>query len=95
MKRRWIPLLGGAGAVLTAAALLLALGGRTEPAAEYRLADYGGRVAVYGPGESETPRRVTAIRVQLLPAADRVQLREGIPAKDGRELAMLLEDLGS
>ena len=93
MRKRWISLLGGGG-VLLAAALLLP-GRRTPPPAEYRLADYGGRVAVYGPGESGAPRRVTPICVQLLPAADRAQLREGIPARDGRELAMLLEDLGS
>ena len=97
MKRgRLIPLLGGVGAGLIAVAALLLMGGKTHsPVETYRLADYGGRVAVYGPGESALPGRITSIHVQLLPAADRAQLREGIPARDGRELAMLLEALGS
>ena len=89
--------LGAASALTAAGAALLLLGSR--PAAtggeKYRLGDYGGRVAVYCPGEGTLPREITAIPVQLLPAADRAQLREGIPARDGRELAMLLEDLGS
>ena len=95
-KGRWLFLLGGAGAGLAVtAALLLGVGNlRTTPEL-YRLADYGGRVAVYGPGGSALPGKITAIHVQLLPAADRAQLRNGIPARDRREVAMLLEDLGS
>ena len=55
-KGRWLFLLGGAGAGLAVtAALLLGVGSpRTTPEL-YRLADYGGRVAVYGPGESALP----------------------------------------
>ena len=46
-------------------------------------------------GDAGAPARLTPIRVRLLPAEDRLRLREGIPARDRRELAMLLEDLGS
>jgi len=66
-----------------------------ESAQTVILSDYGGLVAVYSPDESAMPRQVTAIEVRFLPAADRTQLRRGIPVEDGRALAMLLEDLGT
>ena len=62
---------------------------------DFVLGEYGGCVAVYSPVESGVPRRVTDIRVQLLPSADRTQLENGIPVRDDRELITLLEDLGS
>ena len=96
MKKRWIPaLLAGAAAGLAAAVLLFLTGGPAVPGAMYRLAELDGRVAVYAAGDAGALTRLTPIRVRLLPAEDRLRLREGIPARDGRELAMLLEDLGS
>lgn len=62
---------------------------------DFVLGEYGGCVAVYSPLQSGVPRRVTDIAVQLLPSADRVQLKNGIPVRDDRELLTLLEDLGS
>ena len=61
----------------------------------YRLAERDGVVAVFSPAGAAEPREITDIRVELLPSADRERLRSGIPAGDPRELAMLLEDLGS
>ena len=58
-------------------------------------AERDGMVAVFSPAGAEEPREITAIRVELLPAADRRELRTGIPAADPLALAMLLEDLGS
>ena len=96
MKRRWIPaLLTGVAAGMTAALLLFLSGGTAAPDAMYRLAELDGQVAVYAAGDAGAPARLTPIRVRLLPAEDRLRLREGIPARDRRELAMLLEDLGS
>ena len=65
------------------------------PEETYRLAERDGVVAVFSPAGAQTPQEITDIRVRLLPAADRERLRTGIPAGDPRELAMLLEDLGS
>ena len=62
---------------------------------DFRLAERDGVVAVFSPAGSELPREITDIRVALLPAADRERLQAGILAGDRRELAMLLEDLGS
>lgn len=62
---------------------------------DFVLGEYGGCVAVYSPAKSGVPRRVTEIPVQLLPSADRTQLKLGIPVRDDRELITLLEDLGS
>ena len=96
MKRRWIPALLSVAAAGMAAALLLFLsGGTAAPDPMYRLAELDGRVAVYTAGEAGALARLTPIRVRLLPSEDRLRLREGIPARDGRELAILLEDLGS
>jgi len=65
-----------------------------EPAA-YLVGEYGGCLAVFDAAAGETPREVTDVRVEHLPSADRLQLREGISVRDEKELAMLLEDLGS
>lgn len=61
----------------------------------YRLAERDGVVAVFSSSGAEEPEEITDIRVSLLPAADRERLQTGIPALDQRELAKLLEDLGS
>ena len=58
------------------------------------LAEYGCHVAVFCPQRGTLHRAITAIEVELLPSADRLQLQSGIPAATVRELAMLLEDLG-
>ena len=101
MKIRLISALAAVG--LLCAGLLLRPGfsTREEPetvetvrVSEYILADYGGHVAVFCPQRGGAPRQVTAIEVQHLPAADRLQLQNGIPVDSTVELAMLLEDLG-
>ena len=61
----------------------------------YVLGEYSGCVAVFEPERSALPSRVTDIRVQLLPEADRLQLHDGIPVQTRRELLMLLEDFNS
>ena len=66
-----------------------------EQEGSFLLAERDGMVAVFSPAGAEEPREITAIRVELLPAADRRELRTGIPAADPLALAMLLEDLGS
>lgn len=95
MKHRIIALAAAGGLFLTAAAGFGAICARQKAAGRYVLGEYGGRVAVYCPAEGSAPRRVTDIPVELLPRPDREQLRDGIAVGDGRELAMLLEDLGS
>ena len=66
------------------------------PPAEYcRLGDYEGHIAIFAPDGPDTPQRVTAIAVYMLPSADREALRGGIPVYSREELYRLLEDLGS
>ena len=107
MKRLLFGLLAVCGILLGTAALLPsareseAVETIAEPAAAaapgpgYVLGEYQGRVAVYGAGEPDTPREVTAIRVHYLPSADRNALKDGISAVGDPALAALLEDLGS
>ena len=99
MKKRLMITAGTGLAVLCAGLLLQPAPPEEETretlsAAEYVLADYGGHVAVFCPQRGHLPREVTAIEVQLLPSADRLQLQNGIPVASAVELAMLLEDLG-
>ncbi len=82
------------GAALGMAAIFSRLTSHSAPAA-YRVGEYGGLLAVFDSAEGAMPREVTDIRVEHLPSEDRVRLREGIPVRDDRELAMLLEDFGS
>ncbi|MGE4354800.1 MAG: hypothetical protein AB7D36_12045 [Oscillospiraceae bacterium] len=60
----------------------------------YMLREYLGKVGVFLPGETE-PLRMTDIETKNLPGADREELKEGIFTKNSKELAELLEDLGS
>ena len=90
MKRLLFGLLAVCGILLGTAALLPsareseAVETMAEPAAAaapgpgYVLGEYQGRVAVYGAGEPDTPREVTAIRVHYLPSADRNALKDGL-----------------
>jgi hypothetical protein len=66
-----------------------------ESDAAYFLRDSGGYIAVFEADRSREPVRVTAIETSRLRAADRLLLRDGIPAADSGELLHLLEDLGS
>jgi len=58
----------------------------------FLLIDYEGELCVFS-GKRLIQR--TGIPVSALPAADREQLQEGIPAVGRRELYALLEDLAS
>jgi len=62
---------------------------------DYLLGEYRGCVAVFEPGDVLLPSRVTDIRLELLPQADREMLRQGIPVESRREMLMLLEDFSS
>ena len=61
----------------------------------YVLADYGGSVAIFDSGNSETPMQVTDIELATLRAADRKLIETGVPVSTREELVALLEDLGS
>ncbi len=80
---------------ITAAALVSALSpapGSADAGADgYRLAGYGGHLAVYA-AAGGAPREVTPIRLELLPGPDAEQLRRGVSVADEAELAALLED---
>ncbi|MBR6114574.1 MAG: hypothetical protein IKQ10_05250 [Oscillospiraceae bacterium] len=98
MKRQTLSALLIGAVLLTAAAVLFAAAwqdGEREAAVPtgYLLVDCGGIVAVRDLGSESLPE-LTAIRTAFLPAADRDRLSAGIPAADGAELAVLLEDLG-
>ena len=88
-----------AAALATAAAVLFVARWRPREAeksaaARYLLVEQSGRVAVCA-SDADGARELTAIRVELLPSADREELCRGIPAADAPALARLLEDLGS
>ena len=68
--------------------------GRGE-GAEYYLRDKDGYIAVFAGSRSREPVRVTDIETARLRSADKLLLRDGIPAADSGELLHLLEDLGS
>jgi len=63
--------------------------------AAYILREHEGYVSVFYPGEAALPTMVTDIRVKDLPAGDRRQLADGIPAADHQEMLALLEGLSS
>ena len=60
----------------------------------YMLREYLGKVGVFLPGATE-PLSITDIETKNLPGADREELKQGIFTKNSKELAQLLEDLGS
>jgi hypothetical protein len=66
-----------------------------EESAEYILRDRDGYIAVFAGSRSREPLRVTGIETGRLRSADKLLLRDGIPAADSGELLHLLEDLGS
>lgn len=66
-----------------------------EESAEYFLRDQNGRVAVFKGSRTREPLRLTGIETRGLRGTDRLLLQRGIPAADGSELLLLLEDLGS
>lgn len=63
--------------------------------AEYFLRENDGFIAVFESKRSKEPLSVTSIETSLLRDTDRLLLNRGIPVKDGAELLLLLEDLGS
>ena len=65
------------------------------PAEGYLLADYGGSVAIFAAGDTETPVEVTEISLDSLREGDRALIESGLAVSSGEELAALLEDLGS
>ncbi|HJA25721.1 MAG TPA: hypothetical protein H9795_06645 [Candidatus Fournierella merdigallinarum] len=58
------------------------------------LKDYGGRLAVFRPGESE-PLEVYEVYTHLLPEGDVAALQAGIPVDSEERLDRLLEDFGA
>lgn len=66
-----------------------------EADAEYFLRDLDGCIAVFPDRRSREPLKVTKIETARLRQADRLLLKDGIPAGDDGELLHLLEDLGS
>lgn len=60
----------------------------------YVLREHEDYVCVFYPEET-APVMVTDIRVRDLPAGDRRQLADGIPAADHREMLTMLEGLSS
>lgn len=66
-----------------------------EDAAKFFLRSDGEYVAVYQDKKGKKPLMVTGIELSCLRDADKAMVEAGIPAKDRRELLMLLEDLGS
>lgn len=60
---------------------------------QYLLKDYGGRLAVYRPGE-DTPIKVYEVYTHLLPETDLENLRTGIGLETEEDLDRLLEDFG-
>jgi len=65
-----------------------------SPAADYRLGEHNGLLAVYS-GEDTEPVTVTDIALSSLRQADRDMISRGIAASSQEELLSLLEDLGS
>ncbi|MBR2028195.1 MAG: hypothetical protein IKA10_04300 [Oscillospiraceae bacterium] len=65
----------------------------TEPAVEYTVRDYGGKVAVFE-GDSNLPVVVYEIYTHLLPENDIELLRRGIKVTTQEQLQTCLEDLG-
>lgn len=61
----------------------------------YVLREHEGYVSVFYSGEDSEPTMVTDIRVKDLPAGDRRQLADGLPAADYQEMLALLEGLSS
>lgn len=59
----------------------------------YIIKEYGGKVAVFAPEETQ-PLAVYEIYVHLLPENDIELLRKGITVKDDITLSKTLEDLG-
>lgn len=66
-----------------------------EDSAKFFLRSDGEYVAVYQDKKGKKPLLVTGIELSCLRDADKAMVEAGIPAKDRRELLMLLEDLGS
>lgn len=65
-----------------------------NPAPKYRISVYGEYVAVYELGR-ELPCQILETRVDSLPEYDQQLLREGIAAKDDKELNQMLQDYES
>lgn len=59
----------------------------------YIVKEYGGKVAVFAPGESQ-PVAVYEVYVHLLPENDIELLRKGIPVDDDYTLLKTLENFG-
>ncbi len=65
-----------------------------QPAYQYLIKEYQGRVAVYNSGSQE-PDMVLDVLVKYLPDYDRQQMQQGIPVNSYNELVSLIEDYTS
>ena len=66
-----------------------------EDGAKFFLRPEGEYIAVYQDKRGKNPLMVTGIELSCLRDADKAMVEAGLPARDRRELLMLLEDLGS
>lgn len=66
-----------------------------EDGAKFFLRPDGEYIAVYSDKKGKKPLMVTGIELDCLRDADKAMVEAGLPARDRRELLMLLEDLGS
>ena len=57
----------------------------------YVVKEYNGRIAIFEEN-SETPFKITDVRLSELPDGDKKLLSKGIPASSSRELNCILED---
>ena len=64
-----------------------------DTATPYTVKSYQDYVAVFT-GNTETPLRITGIRVSMLPLQDQLELAEGIAVHSETALSALLEDYG-
>lgn len=63
-----------------------------EPEYAYILKEHEGRVAVFTAENPDEPEMILDTLVKYLPDYDRIQMQEGIPVKDLKTLAALIED---
>lgn len=83
-------------AAMSLAAVLGDLGVIPTAAMEgYVLRTCGGYIAVYSSADAQTPREITAIRVDGLPLGDQLELARGVEAGDYGAVLRLLEDYGA
>lgn len=67
---------------------------RTAAVYPYQLKEYEGKIGIYRTGEDK-PYRVIDVYVSTLPAADQIELRDGIYIQSDEHLQRIIEDYES